>query len=287
MAGTAELARAVAWAISRGGSVRLVGDDAQPAAVGAGGVLRDLAHTHGAIRLQQVVRFTDPAEAAASLALREGDPSSLGFYLDHQRVHVGDPTTAANQAFAAWHADRTRRPGQPAARRHPRHRHRAEPASPRRPACRRCPRRRRRAGGGADGRHPGQRRRRDPHPPQRPAADHHHHRLGQERRPLHRPARPARRGAPRGPPGHRTARGAAGGVRRRARPARVRQHRPHCAGPHRRHQPHRAHRRRGPAAALRRRHPRPRHQLAVPADRRRRRRARAGPAGQRPATDRR
>ena len=106
MAGTAELARAVGWVISRGGSVRLVGDDAQLAAVGAGGVLRDLAHTHAAVRLQQVVRFTDPAEAAASLALREGDPSSLGFYLDHQRVHVGDPTTAANQAFAAWQADR-------------------------------------------------------------------------------------------------------------------------------------------------------------------------------------
>jgi len=105
-AGTADLARAVQWVVGRGGSVRLVGDDAQLAAVGAGGVLRDLTHTHGVIRLHQVARFADPAEAAASLALREGDPSSLGFYLDNQRVNVGDPATAADQAYAAWQADR-------------------------------------------------------------------------------------------------------------------------------------------------------------------------------------
>jgi AAA domain len=53
-------------------------------------VLRDIAHTHGALRLTELHRFTDPAEAAASLALREGDPSGLEFYLDHVRIHVGD-----------------------------------------------------------------------------------------------------------------------------------------------------------------------------------------------------
>ena len=31
-------------------------------------------HSHGALRLTELHRFTDPAEAAASLALREGDP---------------------------------------------------------------------------------------------------------------------------------------------------------------------------------------------------------------------
>ena len=106
MAGTIELARAAQYVTGRGGSVRLVGDDAQLRAVAAGGMLRDLAAEHGAVTLDAVVRFSDPAEGRASLALRAGDPVGLGFYLDRQRVHVGDPTTAADQAHAAWQADR-------------------------------------------------------------------------------------------------------------------------------------------------------------------------------------
>ena len=106
MAGTVDLARAAQYVTSHGGSVRLVGDDAQLRAVAAGGVLRDLAREHGAVTLDAVVRFTDPAEGPASLALRGGDPVGLGFYLDRQRVHVGDPTTAADQAYTAWVTDR-------------------------------------------------------------------------------------------------------------------------------------------------------------------------------------
>ena len=63
-------------------------------------------HTHGALRLTELHRFTDPAEAAASLALREGDPSGLEFYLDHGRVHVGDMATTTEDAFNAWVSDR-------------------------------------------------------------------------------------------------------------------------------------------------------------------------------------
>ena len=88
-----------------GASVRLVGDDQQLAAIGAGGVLRDIQHIHDAIRLTELHRFTDPAEAAASLALREGDPSA-GFYLDQGRVHVGDVATTTEDAFSAWVSDR-------------------------------------------------------------------------------------------------------------------------------------------------------------------------------------
>ena len=44
-------------------------------------------------------RFTNPTEAAASLALREGDPSALDFYLDHGRVHVGDLAKTTADAF--------------------------------------------------------------------------------------------------------------------------------------------------------------------------------------------
>ena len=58
------------------------------------------------VTLSQVMRFTDPAEAAASLAIRVGDPAGLGFYLDQRRVHVGDQATAVEQAYAAWAADR-------------------------------------------------------------------------------------------------------------------------------------------------------------------------------------
>ena len=44
MADTLSLDTAVQFVIGRGGSVRLIGDDQQLAAIGAGGVLRDIAH---------------------------------------------------------------------------------------------------------------------------------------------------------------------------------------------------------------------------------------------------
>jgi conjugative relaxase-like TrwC/TraI family protein len=106
MADTLSLDTAVQFAIGRGASVRLIGDDQQLAAIGAGGVLRDIKHTHGALHLTELHRFTTPAEAAASLALREGKPEALDFYLDHGRVHVGDGATTTQAAFAAWVSDR-------------------------------------------------------------------------------------------------------------------------------------------------------------------------------------
>jgi hypothetical protein len=106
MADTLSLDAAVQFAIGRRASVRLVGDDQQLAAIGAGGVLRAITHTHGALRLTELHRFTNPAEAAASLALREGQPEALTFYLDHRRIHVGDIATATQDAFAAWVSDR-------------------------------------------------------------------------------------------------------------------------------------------------------------------------------------
>jgi conjugative relaxase-like TrwC/TraI family protein len=105
MADTLSLDTAVRFIIGRGGSVRLVGDDQQLAAIGAGGVLRDIQASHGAVRLRELHRFTDRAEAAATFALREGRPEALGFYLDRRRVHVGDPTTALDHVFNAWQID--------------------------------------------------------------------------------------------------------------------------------------------------------------------------------------
>jgi ATP-dependent exoDNAse (exonuclease V) alpha subunit len=106
MADTLSLDTAVRFVISRGGSVRLVGDDQQLAAIGAGGVLRDIQNSHGAVRLTELHRFADPAEAAATLALRDGRPEALGFYLDRRRVHVGDPTTTLDAVFSGCQADR-------------------------------------------------------------------------------------------------------------------------------------------------------------------------------------
>lgn len=107
MADTLSLDLAVDFITARGASVRLIGDDQQLAAVGAGGVLRDIAATHGALHLTELMRFEGAAEGAASLALRDGKPEALGFYLDAGRVHVGDLATMSEEVFQSWQADRS------------------------------------------------------------------------------------------------------------------------------------------------------------------------------------
>jgi DNA primase catalytic core len=106
MADTLSLDAAVSHIVGQGGSVRLIGDDQQLAAIGARGVLRDIEATYGAARLTEPLRFSDPAEAAATLALRDGKPEAIGFYLDNQRIHIGDLSTLTEQVFAAWQHDR-------------------------------------------------------------------------------------------------------------------------------------------------------------------------------------
>jgi len=107
MADTLTLDTAVQFALERGASLRLIGDDQQLAAIGAGGVLRDIQQIHGALQLAELRRFTNPAEAAASLALRDGKPQALNFYLDRDRVHVGDIAKTTEDAFTAWVLDRS------------------------------------------------------------------------------------------------------------------------------------------------------------------------------------
>ncbi|MHB1010306.1 MAG: MobF family relaxase [Propionibacteriaceae bacterium] len=108
MADTISLDKVTTWLAGRGATIRLIGDDQQLAAIGAGGVLRDIRAVHGAINLTELMRFADPAEAAASLALRDGDPAALGFYLDNNRVHVGDLATVTDHAYTAWRTDQDR-----------------------------------------------------------------------------------------------------------------------------------------------------------------------------------
>jgi len=105
ISGTPSLDTSVAYVLGCGGSVRLVGDNQQLASVSAGGVVRDIADTVGAVTLTEIMRFTDPAEGAASLAIRAGDPAGIGFYIDNNRVRVGDPATVLDQAYAGWAAD--------------------------------------------------------------------------------------------------------------------------------------------------------------------------------------
>lgn len=106
MADTLSLDSVITFALERGAKVRLIGDDQQLAAIGAGGVLRDIEATHGALRLNELMRFRTPGEGAASLAMRDGRPEALGFYLDHQRVHVGDLSTMTDEVFDSWRSDR-------------------------------------------------------------------------------------------------------------------------------------------------------------------------------------
>jgi len=69
-------------------------------------VLRDIQATVGAVTLSELIRFRDQAEAAAGLAIRTGDTAGLGFYIDQDRVHVGDLTTVTDHAYTAWSTDR-------------------------------------------------------------------------------------------------------------------------------------------------------------------------------------
>jgi len=105
LASTPKLDVAVGFITARGGRVVLLGDDQQRAANGAGGVLRDIEAAAGALTLTEVMRFTDPQLGHASLALREGDPSVTGLYVDRGELHAATPASVADQVHAAWTAD--------------------------------------------------------------------------------------------------------------------------------------------------------------------------------------
>jgi DNA primase catalytic core len=106
MASTGDLATVTRFALQRGASIRLIGDDRQLASVAAGGVLRDIKTAVGAVTLTELIRFRDQAEGGASLALRTGDTAAIGFYVDQDRVHVGDLSTVSDHAYTAWSTDR-------------------------------------------------------------------------------------------------------------------------------------------------------------------------------------
>ncbi|SFF74760.1 conjugative relaxase domain-containing protein, TrwC/TraI family [Actinacidiphila alni] len=108
MAGSQNLARIVAEATAAGALVRLVGDPYQLGSVEAGGLLRQITRDPAAVHvdLDMLRRFSDPAEAQATLALRDGDPAqAFRWYLDHHRVVGGTREEMLADVFAAWQAD--------------------------------------------------------------------------------------------------------------------------------------------------------------------------------------
>ncbi|WP_433664728.1 MobF family relaxase [Nocardia sp. CA-128927] len=99
--------RLLRYLADRGATIRCIGDPRQLAAIEAGGADADMdaATPEPALTLTHVVRFDSTGEATASLQLREGDPTALGWYLDNGRIHAGHEGATHDDAFTAWTAD--------------------------------------------------------------------------------------------------------------------------------------------------------------------------------------
>lgn len=105
MVATSDLVGLVEQARRASGKVLLVGDPAQLAAIHIGGAFDLLAERHGATRLREVRRFTEPWEREASLLLRRRDPAALAEYAMRDRIHAGTTCDIDRQLFDAWRAD--------------------------------------------------------------------------------------------------------------------------------------------------------------------------------------
>lgn len=106
MAGTLELDTLTTQARQVGAKVLLVGDPAQLSPVAAGGAFRLLVTDRDdAPELVDVRRFRHEWEAAASLAVRDGEPTAAQPYLHHGRVQDGDRDTMIEAIYQAWRTD--------------------------------------------------------------------------------------------------------------------------------------------------------------------------------------
>jgi conjugative relaxase-like TrwC/TraI family protein len=107
MLATADLADLTARATAAGARLVLVGDPAQIGAVRApGGMLEHLTTLipQRVVELDELHRFAHGWEAAATLALRDGDAAVLDVYRDHHRIHpAGSGDDAADAVFERWH----------------------------------------------------------------------------------------------------------------------------------------------------------------------------------------
>ena len=97
-----DLADLIAYAKAKGAKIILAGDISQLQAVENGGGMSLLAGALGYARLAEPVRFRNQWEQAASLRLREGDPSVLAEYDQHGRIIGGEPEQVMDAAAAAY-----------------------------------------------------------------------------------------------------------------------------------------------------------------------------------------
>ena len=109
MVSTRDFDALVTIAAERGALVRVMGDDRQLSAVGAGGALRLIDREVGAVRLDELFRFKNEEEAAATLRLREpaavGKDEPFAWYRENGRVAGGDGEAMTQQVFAAYQRD--------------------------------------------------------------------------------------------------------------------------------------------------------------------------------------
>ena len=105
MAPTDHLDRLVSQAAAAGAKVVLVGDHCQLGAVEAGGAFALLAGEGHAVELDQLHRFTEDWEAAATRQLRVGDTACLEVYAAHGRLRDGSSEAMLEAAYRAWAGD--------------------------------------------------------------------------------------------------------------------------------------------------------------------------------------
>ncbi len=104
MANTTDLARLVDLVQRNRWRLVAVGDPDQLPAVGRGGVFAHWCSTIPHHELITPRRFDQPWEAAASLALRTGDPHTAETYAAHRRLHALHPALVAGEVADVAHA---------------------------------------------------------------------------------------------------------------------------------------------------------------------------------------
>ena len=102
MIGTPALHQLVTLVERLGWRLALVGDHRQLQAVGRGGLFHELVATSRVEVLEQIHRFSEPWEAAASLMLRAGDPRGLDAYEAHGRIVPGTLDEHLDRIASSW-----------------------------------------------------------------------------------------------------------------------------------------------------------------------------------------
>ena len=109
MIATPKMEKILTLAQERGALVRALGDYRQLSAVGSGGALRLVDREIGAVHLDELFRFTNPEEAAATLSLREpplvGTDKPFEWYKENDRIVAGDADAMIEDIFRKYSAD--------------------------------------------------------------------------------------------------------------------------------------------------------------------------------------